>query len=102
PRPGRRPPARRHAPHGPEGTAGADLRQRGPPARTRRHRAPAGRTREDNAMKVYRWEIVDTRRGEVYNHITRHLTRHGAERRVRRMRQRVHDRPGYELKVRPL
>jgi len=53
-------------------------------------------------MKVYRWEIVDTRRGEVYNHITRHLTRHGAERRVRRMRQRVHDRPGYELKVRPL
>lgn len=53
-------------------------------------------------MKVYRWEIVDTKRGEVYNHITRHLTRHGAERRIRLMRQRVHDRPGYELKVRPL
>lgn len=53
-------------------------------------------------MRLYRWEIVDTKHGEVYNRITRHLTRCGAERRMRSMRRTVHDRPGYELKVKAL
>lgn len=53
-------------------------------------------------MRLFRWEIVDTKRGQVYNRITRHITRHGAERRMRAMQKTVHARPGYELQIRPL
>lgn len=54
-------------------------------------------------MKLYRWEVVDTKHGRVYNHIARYRTRRSAERRRERMNARFTangaQHPGYELRV---
>lgn len=50
-------------------------------------------------MMIRRWEVVDTKDGEIFHHVSKHLTRRGAEWSIRICKPFLRVRPGYALRA---